>query len=168
MPERSLRIPCSTDPSRSDDSSSINRARSSNARPALSRRLEIEVAFAGHLQERNLALPRAVDQMLERCLPQAAWRNVDDAREGKVVLAVDEQAQVRDDVLHLLPFVERHSADNLMGNPAGAEGLLERTSERRHAAEDRDIAQPVLAFAVPFPRSARRSTPPRRFRVRRA
>ena len=85
--------------------------------------------------------------MIERGLAEAARRNVHDPHEGEVVLGIDQQAQVGDHVLHFLPFVERYSAHDLMGNPQAAKGLLERPRECGHAAEHGDIGKPVLAFA---------------------
>ena len=95
--------------------------------------------------------------MFERGLAEPARRNVDDAREGEVVLGIDHQVQVGEDVLDFLPLVERHSADDLVGNPGRAEGLLERTGERRHAAEDGDIGKSVLALVDQAGDPARRS-----------
>ena len=92
--QSSLRMPCSAEPSRRAESSSIKRANSSSARPALSRRAVTRGGLPRHFQQGNLTLARRRDQVLERGLAEAARGNVDDAHEGEVVLGIDEQAQV--------------------------------------------------------------------------
>ena len=83
--------------------------------------------------------------MVDRGLAKAARGDIHDPHEGEVVLGIDQQAEVSKDILDFLAFVERHSADDLMRYLGGAEGLLQGTSERGHAAEYGDIGKPVLA-----------------------
>ena len=118
------------------------------APPALSLSAGNRGGLPRHRQKRNAALARRRDQVFERRLAHTARRNIDDAREGEVVLGIDDQIQIGEDVLDLLPFVERHAADDLIGNLRRAESLLERTRQRGHPAEDGDIGKTVFSLAT--------------------
>ena len=89
-------------------------------------------------------------------LPSPAGRHVHHPGERQVVLGVGHQVQVRQDVLDLLPLVERDPADDLVGDLRRPERLLEGPRQGRHPAEDGDVAEAVLPLADQLDDLARR------------
>ena len=103
--------------------------------------------LAGHRQHRQAEGLGSARKVIEGSLSEAARRDVDDPREADVVLRVGEELQVAEDVLDLQSFIERHAADDLIGDLGRSECGLERAGQGRDAAEDGDVAELVFALA---------------------
>ena len=86
-------------------------------------------------------------ELLQRRLADPPGRDVDHPAERHVVLGVGHQVEVGQDVLDLLPLVERDPADDLIGDLGRAERLLEAPGQGRDPAEDGDVAIGVFPLA---------------------
>ena len=97
----------------------------------------------------DLTLAREGEERRARLVAQPAGRPVEHATQGERVLRVPEQPEVGEGVLHLATLIEGHAADHLVGEPEGAEGVLDRPGLGVGAVKHGDIARQVgLAFAL--------------------
>ena len=104
-------------------------------------------AEARHRGRRRRPRPRSsipivcgvADDAPQRRLPDPAPRRVDDPRERDDVLRVAEHRQVGDRVLDLGALVELRAADDLVGDVAPHERVLDDPRLRVRPVEDRDL-----------------------------
>ena len=78
-------------------------------------------------------------QLLERRRTHFALRRDDRAQERRVVVGVRDEAQVRDEVLHLGALEERRPAGHVVGDAQQAQRLLEGARLEVAAIEDREL-----------------------------
>src|SRR5690606_17578330 len=78
-----------------------------------------------HLEDRSLRGPRKGVERPHRAVAQPAAGDVEDAKEGEIVLLVRDDFPVRDDVPDLLAIEPALPADERVGNVSQAELLLE-------------------------------------------
>ena len=91
-----------------------------------------------------VALLRQRAQRLERALPDAARRHVDDALEGGHVVVVAQDAQVGQRVLDLAALVEARATDQLVAQAVAQEGLLDGAALGVGAVHDGHVLEAVL------------------------
>ena len=105
--------------------------------------------FLERLTDAYLVLASDREQCGARLVAEAARRGVEHARESERVLRISDEPQVRKRVLHLAALVEGDAADDLVREPEGAEGVLDRARLRVRAVEHGDVARAVrLALAL--------------------
>ena len=120
---------------------------------ALGERHQVVAALAG---QRADALPQAAPararrilQLLERARADAASREVHHAQEAGVVVAVLDQAQVGERMLHLGPFEEAQAAVHLVRDVGVEKRALHDPALRIAAVEQRDlVARRALAVQL--------------------
>ena len=84
---------------------------------------------------RALVAAHALD-LLDRLRADAARRHVDDAAQGDRVLRGEDEPEVGEDVLHLLPLVEADAAEDEVRDARAQEALFDEPALRVHAHED--------------------------------
>ena len=100
---------------------------------------------AGRFERGNPLLVGPAQQPVDRRLAQPPGRCVDDPLQRGPVGGVENQPQVRQQVLHLGPFVERQPGGDLVGNAVPAEREFESSRQGVDAIEDREFApRPLL------------------------
>ena len=77
---------------------------------------------------------------LQRRVTKAALRFVEDTLEGKVVVGLHDDAQVRESVPDFLTFVEPRAADDAVRNAELHETFFETAHLKRGADENGDVA----------------------------
>jgi hypothetical protein len=98
-----------------------------------------------HGTPRPIETARAAPQYLERARADAARGQVDHALEGRVVVAVGDQAQVGERVLDFLAFEEPQPAVHAIGDACGEQVLFEHPRLSVRAVEDRRVAAVAAA-----------------------
>ncbi len=154
--------------SRSADSSSINRAKSSSPRPAFSLSRRPTLAWRAIARSGMPSLARRGDQVVERGLAHPAGRDVDHPREGEVVLGVGHQVQVGQDVLDLLPLVERRRRRRPGRGSSPRGTLARRCASARSPGRRPRCRRSRIPPRGPGRRSCRRPLRPRRSRAGRS
>jgi len=84
------------------------------------------------------------NKLRECCIADTARRKVYDTLEGLLVVRINDQAQVRQYILHLLALVERQSAVDSVRNAAFAHRLLKYTRLSIGAIKDSTIGVVIM------------------------
>ena len=99
------------------------------------------------LEGRDPALPGDPLQLGHAPIAELAAGDVDDPAEGDGVARIGHQAEVGEDVLHLLALVEAETADQPVGDPATQQDVLEGPRLGVGAVEDGEVGEGVLTGA---------------------
>ncbi len=94
--------------------------------------------------ERDTRTLRVRGDLVDRRVADTPLRRVDDAAPTHFVVGVHQRPQVGEDVLHLTPVVELHSADDAVRHAGPYERLLDHPALRVRAVEDGDVAVPLV------------------------
>ena len=97
--------------------------------------------------ERDALSPRNAMHALHRGVADAAFRRVDDALEGEVIVGRGDDLEVGKRIAHFGAFVEARAADDAVGHAKGNEPVFEGAHLERGAHQDRHVVQ-LLALAL--------------------
>jgi hypothetical protein len=95
------------------------------------------------LEGRDPALARDPLQLGDTPIPDLAPGDVNDPAEGDRVAGIGDQAEVGEDILHLLALVEAETAHQSVGDPAAEEHVLEGAGLRIGSVEDGEIGERI-------------------------
>jgi hypothetical protein len=103
-------------------------------------------------EERDIGAARMIVQRLDGSIAEPAFGPVDDALEGKIIVALRHHAQISERIANLRTFIEAWAADHAIGQtqrekPVFEFAHLERGAhQHRHLRQDMSLAAQILRF----------------------
>ena len=100
----------------------------------------------GRVPQRGLPIPRRAAQRVHGARADPAGRGVDHPLEGRVVVAVGDEAEIRERILDFGALVEAQAAVDPVGQAGREQGLFQYPGLRAHPVQYRDVGAPHAAL----------------------